>query len=93
MQGTVSLEGNPRYQLLGIMMKRFVSRVRPSLLGALIFLALPLSCSSVALDPAHMQECQCGTAEFDTLGCASECALAGPDDCDNPLCTCEHQQG
>ena len=70
---------------------KILARLWPTLC-VLSLVALPLSCSSVALDPEHMQECQCGTAEFDTLGCASECALAGPNECGNPLCTCEHDE-
>ena len=71
-------------------MKRPTSRLWPAWLCGLALLALPLSCNSVELQQDHMQACGCGTAEYDTLGCASECALAGPDTCQNPLCTCEH---
>ena len=70
-------------------MKRPRIRLLPMWLCSFLFLALTLSCSSVPLDEAHMQECGCGTAAADTLGCASICMLDGPGACENPLCTCE----
>ncbi len=71
-------------------MKRPRSRLFPMWLCSFVVLALTLSCNSVpALDEDHMQECGCGTAEADTLGCAAICMLEGPGACDTPLCTCE----
>lgn len=74
---------------LEAIMKRQRLRPFPTWLFPLFALALPLSCNSVPLNKDHLQECSCGTPEADTLGCAAECALAGPGACQNPLCTCE----
>lgn len=67
----------PRSRLLALCMCSFVA------------VALTVSCNSVPLEEEHMQECGCGTAEADTLGCAGICMLDGPGACENPLCTCE----
>ena len=74
-------------------MRTSLTRLWISWLAAAALLTLPLACGAEAsedtLNRTVLRECQCGTVESDTLGCASECALAGPELCENPLCTCE----
>ncbi|MCC6670650.1 MAG: hypothetical protein IT458_06295 [Planctomycetes bacterium] len=68
------------------------SRFRPAVaLGALLLALAGLGCSGSTSNANLESRCKCGTTEADVLGCTAPCAIEHKT-CDNPKCTCVHDQ-
>ncbi len=58
------------------------------LLFVLALMTMLTACAGSGVREDVLTDCGCGSPEHDVMGCTAACAVKG--ECENPLCTCVH---